>query len=510
MYDSIEDDLRVIKYYRLHFFLLPMADELAQYNEIYSKYFGTPVMDRPFYAKWVRSVGGATTTTVRSAQGFENYILNCEEYKSYLYNRYRVVYDNFIGTSDNLRKSFNEFMTSHGGKVGRIMLDDAVIKNYIKKLPEFAEKYTEVISTLYRMVNKEAIPENLLELYLNNFRESDNYEIEQLNEDILKGCVPSVGKVMGSNVLLEIKDVWQSIHSDAPTSSQINELLTQLGNSRFMLQTLVQQFSLFRNSRIDAIQASFVKEFEREISVPEFLKLYAGISKNTTTTVDIDYGVLRAQHTEHFNAVKTLYTRFIDEPIPEIDFIKRYIYVIDDPEYKQIIIAELVGSKSYEVRMKETIRKVYQSLFGNHVEEDDEAYMFEQLKNKSIDLANQEVSTVVTALKEETDRYIQNLQLHYDTILKRSPDILECRLYKEIYRQDHDMPKTELRIKEDLYTSLEYHEILKQKIRASFKSTFSKDPLPSQVYSMLNATLRSPDIMRDDALLDKFVSSYQT
>ena len=484
-----------------------MADELAQYNELYSKYFGAPAMDRAFYAKWVRSVGNATTT-IRSAQGFENYILNCEEYKTYIFNRYRVIYDNFIGASDNLRKSFTDFMSSHGGKVGRIMLDDAVIANYIKQLPEFTEKYTEVISTLYRMVNKEDIPGNLLELYLNNFKVSDSYEIEQLNEDILKGSVPSVGKVMGSNILLEIKDVWKSIHADGPSSSQINELLTQLGNSRFMLQTLIQQFSLFRNSRIDAIQTSFAGKFEREISVPEFLKLYAGISK--TTDFDVDYEALRVQHNEHFNAVKTLYTRYIDEAISEIDFIKRYIYVVDDPEYREQIIAELVGSKSYEVRMKETIHKVYQSLFGQHVEDDDEAYMFEQLKNKSIDLANQEVSTVVTALKEETDRYIQNLQLHYDTILKRSPDILECRLYKEIYRQDHDMSKTELRIKEDLYTSLEYHEILKQKLRVSFKSTFGKDPLPSQVYSMLNATLRSSDTMRDDGLLGQFVSNYQS
>jgi len=470
-----------------------MTDELVQYNTMYTKYFSTP-LDKPFYAKWLRS---CPNPVARSPSTFENYIINSSEYRNYLYTRFKVLYNRIIGQSEEAVEPFSEFMKEYGGQVGRI-LDDAVIRTYIKNIPVFSRKYEAVIRNLYTMVNKEDIPENLLQIYLKNFISSDNYDIDALNTDIVSGTTPTA--ISGTtNIIHEIKTSWMDIYGCDPTSSEINELLAQLGNPRHILQSLIKQFNLFRNVRIDTIQQKFLEEFGREISAPELMKIYA-------SSTQLSYEDLHEQHRQHFNSVKALYSDYSACDITEIDYIKRYIYVVDDPDYIETITRELVASKAYEAQMKALIQTVYTNLFMTKIEADDEQYMFEQIQSDAVCLTSPVVTETVTLLKKETDGYIENLTANYKHILKREPDVLECQMYKELYRNDHDMLKTEAAIKEALYTSLEYHEILKQKIKGLFKKTLGKDPLPSQVYALLNQALKQ-DIIRDDAALEALIKS---
>lgn len=340
------------------------------------------------------------------------------------------------------------------------------------------------------MVNDEYIPDNLLELYLKKFKESNTYTLDDLNEDIMSGSAPTIlGSTKGNlNVLQNIKTKWAAMHGGSPTSHTLNILLSQIGNSDVVLDTLIQQFNVFRNNRVKTVQDQFLKVYKREASVPEFLKI-------VEQRID-DFETMHACHEKNLIIVKDLYQRFTASDITEIDYIKRYIYAVDDEGYQDDIIKELIESDVYEREMRTVIRTAYKGLFGVNLPIEDETYMYEQIKGKRLHLKAGQIGEIIGALKSETDDYLDALAAIFTEILVRAPDILECVHYKQLYRDEHDSSKTDERVRADLYASLEYHDVLKTKIK-DFYDANSNPLLPSKLFALLNKILQNEELMKN-------------
>lgn len=466
-----------------------MTDNFTEYQAIYSKYFNDD-FDRAFYMKWIR---GAQPNQ-RTPLAFENYIINSPEHAAKIRADFKRVYSFFIEPNCPTAV-YNDFAAKYGGQVGRNrIVNDAVIMAHVKELPVFATKYTEVIKRLYYMVNDEYIPDNLLELYLKKFKESDAYTLDDLNDDIMAGRAPTIlASAKGNlNVLQDIKAKWAKMHGGSPTSHTLNILLSQIGNADVVLDTLIQQFNVFRNNRVKDVQDQFLQVYGREASVPEFLKI-------VEQRID-DLVAMHAGHQKNLVIVKDLYQRFVASEIKEIDYIKRYIYVVDDEGYQGDIIKELIESDVYEREMRAVIRTAYKGLYAVSLPAEDETYMFEQIKGKRLHLKDGQIGEIIGALKSETDEYLDALAAIFAEILVRAPDTFECVNYKQLYRDDHDSAKTDERVRADMYASLEYHDVLKTKIKDFYEAHAAADAgplLPSKLFALLNKVLRNEELMKD-------------
>jgi hypothetical protein len=405
----------------------------------------------------------------------------------------------------------NDFLSKFGGQVGRSsLISDDAITAYIMDLPVFTTKYKEVISRLYLMVNNAPIPENLLSLYLDKFKsQGSGYTIDDLNNDILEGRAPTIVGSHGDgvNVLQNIKDTWAKIHGGVPSSHTLNTLLAQVGDAEFVMSCLIRQFDIFRNKRVVDVQSAFLAEYGREPLVPEFMKIMEkGGDGDGDSSFDI--AAMHAMHRRHLVAVKELYAQYVADEISEVDFVKRYIYAIDDdPQYKDDIVSALTASPAYEREMCAVVRKAFKALYDMPLAPEDERHMFEQIKGKRLSLVSQEISEIVAALKAETDMYLESLDAIYSGILTRSPDAYECVHYKKLYRDDHDVNKSAERVRADLFASLEYHDVLKTKIRTMCEEEHIGPLLPSKLFALLNVALKDDRLMKNDEALRSMVVS---
>jgi hypothetical protein len=478
-----------------------MSDDLKEYALLYSKYFrsadGTNVeLDRAFYLRWIRST---PQSSMRTAVSFENYIINSSEYNQKLYLDFKRIYSYYI--EPNCPPAVYEaFITKYGGHVGRsTIISEASITSYVKELPVFLIKYRDVIARLYYMVNSEQIPDNLMVLYLDKFC-TQEYTLEDLNNDIMTGRAPTILETCkggSGNVLQDIKGKWNHIHGGIPSSRVLNTLLSQIGDSEFVLTCLIKQFDMFRNKQIYDVQAAFLTVYKREPYVPEFMKI---IEQN----ID-NFESMHETHLQHFAVVKDLYQNYVAKNISEVDFVKRYVYLIDDSRYVNDIIQELTYSEAYQQEMRVVIRNVFHELYDAVLASDDETHMFEQIKNKKLSLRCHEISEIISVLKTETDSYLSSVSCIYQNIITRKPDTYECVHYKQVYRDDHDVNASETTVRSDLYASLEYHDVLKTKIRKIYEETTGNPILPSKLFALLNQVLKSDVLMKDDVKLREII-----
>jgi hypothetical protein len=493
-------------------------DEMAPFQLIYSKYFQpkSGALDRNFYYQWLR------TSSNKTPSHFESFILNSKEYRQKLLHDFQKVYVELIDSNFS-ETTFTSFLqqqqvakknaTAESGGV-EMTITTTIMKQYIRKLPTFAEKYKQIITRLYRIVHNSDIDDALLTMYYDKIVEDETYTIDRLNEDILFRRQPD-GKNDGEfvttsdNLLEYIKDTWQQLQGYEPMSYHINHLLEIMADSRKIIFNLIANYRLLENKNVDILLRGFMTVYGREISIYEFIKFYPCLGKIQNHDEVVAW--LQEKHKTHGHAlqvVRNIYKKYLSEDLTEHDYLKRYSKTVDADDFQDIVIRELAASSAYAEKMCTKVRTIYTEMYKSELPKDDEKYMFDQIRYDLIDLKNSKINESVIAIKEETDKYYKELSDIYARILEREPDLFERKHYKKLYREHKDIDKTNLHIQEDLYNSLEYHEILKKHIQGYYRTKQERDLFPSQLYSLLNKALGDTMIARSDARIKEMIDAY--
>jgi hypothetical protein len=461
---------------------------------VYERYFAIP-MEPGFYIKWVREFPHNRTLVQ-----FENSILNSTAFKRYIEKHVETVYKEWIHNAvpkTVATKFFEELYTEQKIKQAPTPLQ---VMMFVKSLPEFYEKYTSIIKRLYKIVNQEDIPEQVLQMYMDKIKDFQNvYSLQQLNEDIICGRGPSAKPTQ--NIMRFITETWCSVHGTSPTSQDVNELFEIASDTQKTLQSLIMYRCSSQNSRLYRIMNAFIAVFQRECTVYEFIKWENKMK--TIEDAELTHWLTETyeQHRQHLATVRSLYQKYHNIAIEELLFIKEYLNLVDQLEWEDIIIDRLIASPVYDENMRSSIRTIYESLYNTRISGDDEDHMFLEMKSLRIDLKNQAVTDTIVRVKEDTDDIISRLDTVFDNVLKRMPDEMEVRDYKKLYRAQKTCDKTDTdrEIETQLYNSLEYHDILKNLIRDAFVKKSQKPPLPSQLYGVLNKILQDEILMRSPA-----------
>jgi len=479
-----------------------MEKDFEEYQRLYALYFQEP-FNKAFYIQWLRQT---PNISLRSANIFENYILNSKEYRQRIYNDVHRIYSKLIDT--NMQENvFAEFMTVYGGQVGRVLIDDKLIESFIRSLPVFSQKYTSVISQIYKYVNDTPITQDILDTYLSTFKNNVEYTIDQLNDDILKGRLSvSTNANKDVNIVAKIKNKWNELHKGMPSSNDINTVLARLGSHDDILQALIMSYNVYNNRFATYLESEFDTINGRPMHVKEFLKYYPLLSNTPHNELSDKLQIIHNKYVHDRDIVADLYKKYTRYQIKEREFIEKYLYVVDNAQYSDIVIDELTHKLEYRSEMYGVIRKIYSNLFGTTIVEDDLEYTFEIIQQNKCELSSPSITELVSGIKKETDEFLQRMTSIFDKLLQRTPDENEQVLYKKKYRDEHDVSGTDDAIYEIIYNSLEYHDILKQHIRRVYKKHTNKDPMPSTLFNVLQKALSaSGDVIRNLDKLAEFV-----
>ena len=130
-------------------------------------------------------------------------------------------------------------------------------------------------------------------------------------------------------------------------------------------------------------------------------------------------------------------------------------------------------------------------------------YIFDIVKKQKLDIVNEQLTTILTNLKEETDGTIGCIFKVYIKVLERPPDLNEIEQYVAYYRNGG----LDIELEKVLMRTLEFHDNIKKKIRFEYHSKKNKEVLPSVLFDILNRIIVK--IMElDMSTIDEMIRSY--
>jgi hypothetical protein len=262
----------------------------------------------------------------------------------------------------------------------------------------------------------------------------------------------------------------------------------------------------------DVIQI-FESVYGRPITVHEYLKLTAQLqSTSTRDSYAILQQKIRDSHTkfiEMMQTIDTIHENYFGKRIEQYRVISSFMERMEKEGFYEDLIDEILANVHepgvYESRIKDTLTSMYKTIYDQDVpSESDLHYYFLHARKQKYHLKSKELHTMLMERKTETDQFIEEMRVLYRNVLQRDPDTLEIVHYLSYYRDDLDreqpMQHTNTRIEDEMYESLEYLDVLKERIRAVYQSVYSNPPLPSVMYQWLKVV--SGDVILKRASTD--------
>ena len=397
------------------------------------------LLDNKTMNYWIHEIENGNKTFA----DFEKILVKNEHYRETLYSVFRQYYIDLIGM-DVDDSYFNTMIES----CNIVRLEDVLA--YVQSLPPFHEKYEGMIKHCFDINGKTCNPE-IIQFYLSKFVQNHNdeqpYDFEKLQNDIKK-----------ENTSEEI-----ILFNTQPKEANANNLLPLLG-SHLYDKKIVEEF--------EAI-------FKRPMFVQEYFKYVVG-----NKPWDL------AKHTFDYNEIRNLYEIYGNTKLNEYTYVKQYLDVVERTNYKNEIIDNIVDSKEYETTMKSVLKQTYKSLFGEDLETQDIDYIFKKVKSSKIGVVSDEIHVILTDLKIESDTIVSNIFNTYQKVIERDPDVHEMDTYIEEYRISLESNKKFDVINDNLekilMKSLEFHDIIKKKIKVLYKASNGKEILPSKLFTTLS------------------------
>jgi len=434
-----------------------------------------------------------------------NYIINTKEFKVYYDDVFRCVFSNvLIGNEEeslleDMKKKFITYqMKSQKG------FNRYDIETFIKEEPCFNDHYRELIKNLHSFYYSGSINEEKMNIVLQQFKEIDfintnNQLLKQRMEQIVFNSFQKSNKTNTSS--FELEDYKQYfVDKFVKTFEKEPDVSDLVCFNRFFesKENLVNMYFSNRYQKKSSLTTDIIETFSetfgRDISVYEYVKYCETFSDN------VEYNIKEYHHNflKKYGIMSNIFTTFLDKTTNHTEFIHLYLdYVeLDEQDFMEKIIDLTIKYETYETVMKEKIKTIYKSSFNNNISVIDLEYFFKQVRNEKLSLMDECLPKSVTLLKEETDTFENTMRSKFSIILQRDPDRSEMDIYIEYFRNvEDDKLRPEITLENELYESLEYHDIVKQIIITVIQEKTKQTPNKSVVFKHLSTILNSTDSM---------------
>jgi hypothetical protein len=418
---------------------------------------------------------------MKTIDNIKDQFLRSEEYAIRLKTMFKDGWHYYIGKSslDDNQEIIDAFVERYKGK----QISDDTVFEYITSSDEFHHKYLSIISNTYMSLKNDVCETNVLEYYLIKFKSNKDYNINQFNTDLMNGDHLIV--IKGS----EDRERQRKIDEEFIKFGMFFQKAT--GRLPTIETDLPKQVSE-SNINLDAISL-FEATFNRAISVQEYFKYI----HNKEPLDETDAQVLYLEHTENFNKLREIFHMYTGTDIDEYKvYISKYLSEIDKEGFFENIVNTIIDSNEYDTGMKKELVRIYKNMYDETLEEPDVEYLFTIVKKSKVGINDDKLHNMVSSFKSETDFIVQNVFQQYVNVVEREPDMYEIEQHVSYYRKElHDesidtsIDNINKYLQSYLMKSLEFHDIIKKKIKSTYKSLKNKEILPSVMFDNLNRVI---------------------
>jgi hypothetical protein len=158
--------------------------------------------------------------------------------------------------------------------------------------------------------------------------------------------------------------------------------------------------------------------------------------------------------------------------------------------------------------MTAKIKQLHDKMYGEDMVEDDCAYLFDRVRERKIEISNEDLNIFIAEFKKETDEIVQRVFDIYMEVYEREPEEDELNNHVTFMRMTKDKMIADSTIKSELRNALEYHDVLKKRIKKVYLTNngSNQNPPQSLVFKILDKILAFRDRDDIDAVISKYVS----
>jgi hypothetical protein len=477
------------------------SDVRTRIQGLYNELLGE-MMDTKIVGYWVNSIMSGE----KSVKDFENSILISDPYLNKVRLLFKESYYEFVDY--NLTDEVIDRYIHSNAKGKRVTIEK--MQNYIKELPEYRKKYGDLVRQMYsgHRCPNDAIncPDDVVDFYISKFKSDVNYTVDQLIADMNNGVetetTPTTSvkeietqtqeEVVEDNAN-KLQEIFKKVYDREPNGNELSDLNNMTKDPLALVliyyeahnrpqaqhQKVVPR-SGFEKGTLEA----FEKAFNRPMYVQEYFKY---------NDKQVDFQRLFETHSINYNKLRSIIEMYTGCNLDEYAFVKKYLDAIEIPTFFEDIIYDIVQSPEYKASMSQHIKKRYSQLFDESLGANDIAYVFEKVRILRLNLVDDELNDVLSKVKRETDDIIAHIFEQYNRVLERQPDHIEVEKFIVDYRTELPMTKIETidkKIERILMNNLEFHDILKKKIRANYSLKYEgREMMVSALYTSLNTVL---------------------
>ena len=474
--------------------------------------------DVEFLIKIKQEITHRNKTTLNKHIDIHNWMTNNPRYIDYVKKCLQIEFEFFFKNhvydiSYEVKKCFEEIIKSKKEFtyihvrtfVMNNILFDKVYGEYIKTTHLIIHKYNigEVdflhllnhvkskIINIQITTDNQITLQHIIEDVVNDLNILDNkhlYNDLKTSQDTKKKHLLSKSCIDSEHIV----NTYKSFNNDIePSVYQINSISNKINDKDFVLQLVLSESLDDKLALLYHMEKHFYSVFNRSISIFEAIKYYKDYDNSITY-----FEKIKCRYDQVLLIARHLYKIYLNIEFDENDFLKTYCKFFDLKNTKaieNIMIDKLLLRPEYEQNMRQIIKTNYKTSYNTEINIHDIQHLFAIIVKYKLHLEDENIDKIMNKIKTETDNFINKINQIFNTILKRDADDDELIFYLSTFRDESiDVKQNEYLLINDLYESLEYHEILKH-IICEILDEHKKPKKPSNIFNCLKFILDTKD-----------------
>lgn len=390
----------------------------------------------------------------------------------------------FVINNNLFDKIYGEYIKTTHLQIHKYNIDEV---DFLHSLEHFKSKIINIQITVDNQITLQRIIEDVV----NDLNILDN---KNLCNDLKTSHHTNKDHLLSKSFIDSdhIVNTYKSFNNDMePSVYQINSILNKINDKDFVLQLILSESLDDKLASLYHVEKHFYHVFNRSISIFEAIKYYKDYDNSITY-----FEKIKCKYDEIVLIARHLYKIYLNIEFDENGFLKTFCKFFDltDPKaIENIMIDKLLLRPEYEQNMRQIIKTNYKTSYNTDINIHDIQHLFTIIVKSKLHLEDENIHKIMNKIKTETDNFINKINHIFNTILKRDADDDEIILYLSNFRDESiDVKQNEYILTNNLYESLEYHEVLKQ-IICEILDEHNKPKKPSNIFNCLKLILDTKD-----------------